>query len=319
MSLLPSAKKTRPGTEISDRQDSEKLMNSATKQISVKWAALLSKLNADEVSVRYEIGCDLKDISDNKNGKYQDNSTELLLNVHGDSHPAKPDLNRHNWRDYVSVARNFNKEEVDEIKEWNSSAAGLDRPVSWTHLVLLSAVSRSDAEFRKNILAKICTEGLSCKTVRDLVQAYINKNPSRSTRSSKSGIRPTNTFKKAGKHSSELTAVLDEVVDSSFIGRLETIKPADIDKTLEHVNTAIDTATTLYDGLPSRLEILENARKYLQARRKQGKESPSPKVVAAKKVTQKTTQKATQKVPESVPTIQKRKVKVLRKKKRGST
>jgi len=260
---------TLSNTEGADRQLAVKKMNTATLAKHKSWQTMSMQSNKTELANNWQKALDVKELEE-KPDKYSDHAATLLFDAN--------DMDRHTLRLYRNVARYFTDKEIQNYLKHNE--ANPFTPVRWTHLIYLSNVN--DDAFRKKMIKGIKAEGWSCNTVSKECDEFTKINPDSANRPAQR-LKPTNAMKKIAKHSKELVTSLVGIEDDAFVDRLDSIKPADIDKTLEHVENAEQMLNTLEQSLQERRAIITSTkekliqRKTLLASKTKGKKSLSGK------------------------------------------
>jgi len=273
-------------TEGADRQIAVKKMNSATLAKHQAWQKMSMEANKTELATNWAKAKDIQEMEEQPD-KYSDQAAVLLFDANS--------MDRHTLRLYRNVGRYFTDKEVQTYIKHN--AENPYTPIHWTHLIHLSNVN--DDDFRKDVIKKIKAEGWSCNTVLKRCDEHTVNNPGIANRPAQR-LKPTNAMKKIAKHSQELVASLVGIEDAAFVERLDSIKPSDIAKTLQHVKSAEEMLDTLEQSLQDRRAIITSTREKLVQRqtvlsqKAKGKAAPKaePKVavkapaapVAVKKV-----------------------------------
>lgn len=278
-------------TEGADRQIAVKKMNSATLAKHKDWQRMSMQANKAELATNWKKAQDIKEMEEQPD-KYSDQAAVLLFDANS--------MDRHTLRLYRNVGRYFSDKEVQGYIKHNEENPYT--PIHWTHLIYLSNVN--DNDFRKDVIKKIQTEGWSCNTVQKRCDEHTVNNPGIANRPAQR-LKPTNAMKKIAKHSQELVASLVGIEDAAFVERLDSIKPSDIAKTLQHVKSAEEMLDTLEQSLQDRRAIITSTREKLVQRQtvldqkakgkapkaEAPKAAPAP-VVAAPKVVKKVVKKA---------------------------
>lgn len=263
------------GTEGADRQLAVKKMNSATLAKHKAWQEMSMEANKTELATNWKKAQDIQEMEEQPD-KYSDQAAVLLFDANS--------MDRHTLRLYRNVGRYFTDKEVQSYIKHN--AENPYTPIHWTHLIHLSNVN--DNDFRKEVIKQIKSEGLSCNTVLRRCDEHTVNNPGIANRPAQR-LKPTNAMKKIAKHSQELVSSLVGIEDAAFVERLDSIKPSDIAKTLQHVKSAEEMLDTLSQSLQDRRAIITSTREKLvqrqtvlaqKAKGKGVKAAPAPEPVS---------------------------------------